>query len=485
MPNSSVPPLSSLSKMMLERVEAAMLAGEYVDAFEYVVTVASVDHHQEITLALAGTVLDIIGAIRLAPGALKTKVRILEVSRGVNTYIDYKALRQCFDQKILVHILERTRLFSGGALLFRDDSAVELIKKLNTFLAAIEQKHFEERILLKSWHKEIRSSGVNIIYLSTLSEQKRYEERILFNKLYRKSIISQELEELSLFKNSTKKMVFIAEYSGYANANLVTDVMMSYANGVLSPPALTKVEALSKGKSDAIRRMYEQAASEPIPKYLRKYVLKPPPQAAGAKKLLSAGGLANTLRELGKGARYLRAKFGAWLDERAALRHLAAALAAILTVGAGAGLLIQGGSGNPFNELVTVQDGQIFASGALRQILETGPSGEEARIGGERGGGVSLRVTLTFKSMQETYCREYEIATPHDGNAMGLGCRDSEGRWKLEAYFQAAARPARGAKPAAPTGEEGPSVEAIIDKMIAGEPLLRGEETTAIKKGWR
>ncbi len=95
--------------------------------------------------------------------------------------------------------------------------------------------------------------------------------------------------------------------------------------------------------------------------------------------------------------------------------QLAAASAALLALGVGAGALFNGG-GAP-GDLVAFHDGHIYASGALGDVLERELSGHEARISGVRGEAVTMRASLTFKNKQHTYCREYEIA--------------NSGRWRL------------------------------------------------------
>jgi hypothetical protein len=62
----SIPrPASSLTRMMLERVEASLIEKDYVSALEQMFSVASVDTHPEVTTALAATVFEVICALDL------------------------------------------------------------------------------------------------------------------------------------------------------------------------------------------------------------------------------------------------------------------------------------------------------------------------------------------------------------------------------------------------------------------------------------
>lgn len=128
-------PISSLSKMMVERTKVALRERDYENAIEYVLTVASVDDHPEVTIALAATVLWIIDALKLAPGASITMERLLQSSARSDMEPDYDAIRQCFDRDTVYHILDlvrRTSWFPGRRRF--DHAAAHLIESINRAL---------------------------------------------------------------------------------------------------------------------------------------------------------------------------------------------------------------------------------------------------------------------------------------------------------------------------------------------------------------
>lgn len=106
----TAPLISSLSWMMIERTRAALFEKDYENALEYALTVASVDGHPEVTKALAVVILYIIDDLKLSPGALATKVQLFQEISRTDIDNDYDAIRQCFTQDAMLHILNIVRM---------------------------------------------------------------------------------------------------------------------------------------------------------------------------------------------------------------------------------------------------------------------------------------------------------------------------------------------------------------------------------------
>lgn len=281
-------------------------------------------------------------------------------------------------------------------------------------------------------------------------------------------------------------------------AKLTDEMLMAYADGQLNALARAKVEAVLPGDQDARRRLgvfratgaplaqlYAGPMAEPVPAHLKDFVLNYRAPAAPAKKAsLAKGRLAKALAGSLDKARRAGESFGAWLAQpmpQTARWRLAAAPAAMLALGAGAGFFLHGGA-TP-DSLVAFEGGRILASGALRHVLETQPSGQEARIGGVRGEAVSMRATLTFKSKDDSYCREYEIATPGAGGFAGLGCRGRDGDWALQVHAGTMVSAKDGSRPAAHTPPV--ALDEIVDRMIEGDAFGKKQEAEAIASGWK
>lgn len=279
----------------------------------------------------------------------------------------------------------------------------------------------------------------------------------------------------------------------------VTDeLLMAYADGALSALARKKVEAYLQANADGRRRveiyratgaplssLYGRSFSEPIPAHLKDFVLNYPLNAEKLETVPPKAARAAWRSRFAKGARFLTAPLvqvmqapataGAW--------RLAAASTLGVAIGLGAGAFLHHGDAGS-GDLVALQDGRFYASGPLRDVLEKDLSGHESRIGGVRGEAVTMRASLTFKNKQNTYCREYEIATPDKGGFVGLGCRDRDGRWALEAQLPANKTAAKGGVKTA-AGADNAALDAIVDDMIDGDALGGKQEADKIKDGWK
>jgi hypothetical protein len=141
-----------------------------------------------------------------------------------------------------------------------------------------------------------------------------------------------------------------------------------------------------------------------------------------------------------------------------------AAMAATLALGLLVGNLVGDGSGAP----VQNRDGSLVAAASLDRALD-----EQLASNGVNNG---VRIGLTFRNHKGSICRSF-----NDGAASGLACRDNGG-WRIRGLFQGGEGQAGDYRMAA--GED-PSLAALIDDTIAGEPLDAPAEKAALEKGWR
>ncbi len=148
-------------------------------------------------------------------------------------------------------------------------------------------------------------------------------------------------------------------------AKLTDEMLMAYADGQLNALARAKVEAVLPGDQDARRRLgvfratgaplaqlYAGPMAEPVPAHLKDFVLNYRAPAAPAKKAsLAKGRLAKALAGSLDKARRAGESFGAWLAQpmpQTVRWRLAAAQAAMLALGAGAGFFCMAArSGQP------------------------------------------------------------------------------------------------------------------------------------------
>lgn len=141
-----------------------------------------------------------------------------------------------------------------------------------------------------------------------------------------------------------------------------------------------------------------------------------------------------------------------------------AAMAATLAIGVIGGTMIAPRSNGP----VEVEGGRLYAASALNRALDSelasAPSNGPVRIG------------LTFRDRSGAICRTFV-----DSRSSGLACR-SGSRWQLRGLF------------AAPEGQGGsyrmaagmdPSLAALVDSTIAGEPFDAAHEQAAKDRAWK
>jgi len=141
-----------------------------------------------------------------------------------------------------------------------------------------------------------------------------------------------------------------------------------------------------------------------------------------------------------------------------------AAMAATLAVGVMAGSLIAPRSTAP----VAADSGKLYAAADLDRALDTqlasAPAGDRIRVG------------LTFRDRRGAICRSF--TGPGES---GVACADGE-RWQVRGLFAPASGQQSEYRMAA--GPD-PNLMALVDSMIAGEPLDAAAERTARDRGWK
>jgi anti-sigma factor RsiW len=144
-----------------------------------------------------------------------------------------------------------------------------------------------------------------------------------------------------------------------------------------------------------------------------------------------------------------------------------AAIAATLVIGIGLGTLVER---RPASDApVALEGGRMVAAAALdrtltRQLASAGEPNDGTRIG------------LTFRNGEGHMCRTFS-----SNAASGLACR-AGGAWAIEGLYRASG-PASGNYRMAAGSD--PRLAALVDDMIAGEPLDGAGEAAARQAGWR
>ncbi len=164
----------------------------------------------------------------------------------------------------------------------------------------------------------------------------------------------------------------------------------------------------------------------------------------------------------------------------------AMAYAAVLAVGVGAGWLAGANSspGEGADQFVIYERGGLTASGKLQEALNTLQTNKVLTVAGADAAFPSIKPTLSFRSMDGGYCRQYEIAGSETQRFAGYACRADGSTWRIAFHTETlgggTAQISFNDQPKLTV----PPLEAAIDRTIEGEQLTADEEAQAISNGW-
>jgi len=273
--------------------------------------------------------------------------------------------------------------------------------------------------------------------------------------------------------------------------NLTDEQLMAYADGELSAKEAKAVEAVLVRDPDAVKRLevfkmtrqpladlFARPSIENIPDRLLD-ILEPAGRSPGRQQIKI--GSKGRLQEL----------LDAWTPGGLGMSP-AMAFSALMLVSAGGGWLL-GRAGIDTHadraSFLALDGGSIQAKGALREALETTPSSRLAAWRGTTGERISFKPVLSFRSIRNGYCRQYEISSADSGSYAGLACRDAQGAWRITMHERTAlkAPPEGGAgggiKPAA--GHQTTALDAVVDQLIDGDALGANEENELLRNRWQ
>lgn len=145
------------------------------------------------------------------------------------------------------------------------------------------------------------------------------------------------------------------------------------------------------------------------------------------------------------------------------------AIAATLVIGLGVGWLAK------------PSDDGLLAPGAragrdLTAALDSTPSGQITRVSAD----LSVKPVLTFPAADGALCRQFALEGKRP--LAGVACREGEA-WQVRALTATAAASGGEFTTAAGPGED--QVSALVEQLIAGEPLDGTEEAAKIRDKWK
>jgi hypothetical protein len=167
------------------------------------------------------------------------------------------------------------------------------------------------------------------------------------------------------------------------------------------------------------------------------------------------------------------------------LRNASAVFVASIAVmiGVAMGWLIRGADNNKTstNSLVRLENEGLVATVPLKAALDTIPSSNRlVPIPG--GKPAQFRALMTFQMQEGGYCRQYELALNARDRTAGVACRIPSGDWSVMLQFR---QPPSTSGRIVPASGQNTVLNAAINALIYGDPLVGGAEAAIISNGWR
>jgi hypothetical protein len=162
------------------------------------------------------------------------------------------------------------------------------------------------------------------------------------------------------------------------------------------------------------------------------------------------------------------------LNERVAAHSANWIPALAMAAGIGLGVLLAGTFGMASD--LRSQDGTLIAQGALAHSLSTALAAEES------AGPAAARITASFWSKNGSFCRSFVTRGTLESALAGIACHE-RGAWRIAAMATTA--PITPLQSPVVSEALPPSVRAVMDNLIVGEPLDTDAERQMRNQGWR
>jgi anti-sigma factor RsiW len=267
-------------------------------------------------------------------------------------------------------------------------------------------------------------------------------------------------------------------------ADLTDEVLMAYADGLLDPAERTDIEASIKEHPEYQRKVEKfRATLKPVHQAFQEAMDSNQLElAARITQEVPAAATVSNVQTIAPGnARPRASSIGAYLPWPAAL---VATLA--LAVGGGLGWFMHSSAQRDPTaaDLITFGDGSLQAEGALAQLLETAKSGVVVSARDVHGRAWQLKTIFSFRSVADVPCRRYELSSGATERFAGYACRDSNGRWHIQAHARLDAK-VNGKPRFSPAGDSHESaVDAASRTNMNGDVLESSEECRLIENHW-
>jgi putative transcriptional regulator len=162
-------------------------------------------------------------------------------------------------------------------------------------------------------------------------------------------------------------------------------------------------------------------------------------------------------------------------------RSTALAASVALLIGLGLGLLAGIREDVDAIASLVAQDGnRIWALGALRDVLDRLPSGEDRTLPLDSQM-TRFSIRITFQDQGGEYCRQYRVTSSASQMYSGIACH-TNGGWAVRAHALIPMEASDSST--APANGAGGAMEAVVGAWISGDAIVGRDEKAVIGRGW-
>jgi anti-sigma factor RsiW len=269
--------------------------------------------------------------------------------------------------------------------------------------------------------------------------------------------------------------------------NITDEMLMAYADGELSREDCRRLETVLEQDpvlrarlepfamtGSSLADVFGQPMHEPIPDRLLAVITAGGRRAPAARE--------RQVRPAGQQATGVFDAIAEALFPRGLGFASAFTLTALIAAGGTAGYLVgrvdapspDGGT------VVALGNGDLVAAGALKVALETQPSVDDATA---ISSGAAAWPAVSFRSRDQSFCREYRVAGSDGKGFAGVACRSTDSQWRVVVHAEVqTAAVASDFKLLSGPGSL--AVDTTVDGLKDGDVFGHDDEAAAIAKGW-
>ncbi len=265
---------------------------------------------------------------------------------------------------------------------------------------------------------------------------------------------------------------------------ITDEILMAYLDDELSAGDKARVAGQIENSPDLAERLENmQAVDEMLVRASHRMDSRPLPQ--GMMALLDAFPAKVTKETSRPEATILPFRKKLRNISHSPLWQMAVAATVVLVIGLGTGrsLLTPTADTGPEMVLALQSNDVIKPDNSLFAILDKHPSATSTPVNAANTD-ITVTPTMTFQTANNEYCREFEVTTGQ-GGTRNIACR-GKNAWTVKASVPMQNNlSSPGAQYQTASGPDSASFDSLIQGMMTGDALSKGQEAEIIQHNWR